>query len=282
MTKSVHSETSWKDIADFVSIVPLAWLFILPGSFLESCAARIEKFAKEPPVPSPLSVVITPLKVIANDLDRAASIFSDKASFLPGSMMTAAVPAVAVGAKAAFALGLSWSTIAAGGHLLGMAGAVLGGIGVAVAIYPVMFAATACAATLVMGTALAAKDSLKILQACGRGLRESFAWRPAAKQPVAIVPAAAAVVAVPVGEVLESPPLMQSFNRVVARMNEEQDEAERIRFLKDLRRKYPEEFADALRLESHAPELRKDIQVSKPLSLRHRRSGGLFGAGSQR
>jgi hypothetical protein len=271
MAKSDHAEKTWKDIREEAGFWPVAWLLFVPGGGLESTAKVIENFSKAEAKPSRLSFLLRPLKVVAGAVDRAGDQFSKRDRFAEGSLLAASAPALFAGGKTALALGFSWSGLMAGGHFLGMAGAALGGLGVAFAAYPLAAFTVICAVTGAMAVPLVARDAPKIWRACRDGLHESLARQPAREEIAAAptAPAASTPAEVPVPAL---PPLMKDFSAVAAAMKG-QDEAERIRFLKSLRRKFPTEFADALRLESHDPELRQDIQVRKPLSFKTKRRG---------
>jgi hypothetical protein len=277
MAKSSHAETTWGDIGEALSFLPVAWLGFLPGCLLEGSAEAIEKFSQRETKPSPVSFLVQPLKTIAGAIDRAGSIVSSHEGFLIGSGIAAIAPALFAGSKAALALGFSWPGLTAGGHFLAMAGAALGGAGVALAAYPFAAFAVVCALTASIAVPQIARDIPKIWRAWCNGLHDSLAWRPGRNAAIG-APAPAAQTASAPGPAPKPEPepeqsSLRKYFSVAANAIKGQDEAERIRFLKSLRRKYPAEFADALRLESTDPELRKDIQVKKPLSFKARRRG---------
>ena len=269
MAKSIYDEKTWKDIRQDAGFWAAGWLLFLPGGALGATAAAIGKFSKSETKPSPFSFLLRPLKAVAVAVDRAADKFSESGKFTLASAIAAAAPALLAGGTAALALGFSWQGLLAGGHILGTAGAVLGGAGAAFAAYPLAAFALVCAVTGAMALPETAKDLPKIWRAGRDGLQSTLAWRPKKKSEQS---AAAAPLPSPAPEL---PPLMKNFNIVAAALGR-QEEAERVRFLKSLRRKYPAEFADALRLESHDPELRKDIQVKKPLSFKAKRRSFRF------
>lgn len=281
MAQSVYKERTWRDVREAAGMWPVGWLLFLPGCGLEAAASVIENFSNSETKPSPFSFLLRPLKVVAGAIDSAGDKFAKWEALSICALATALAPSLLVGGKAAAALGFSWHGLVAGGQFLGMAGAALGGFGAAFAVYPLALFAGVCAMTGLMAAPLIVRDAPKIWRAWSDGVNETLRWRPRRNDPVdgpaPVISTPAPAPAPPPRP--ELPPLMKDFTAVTSTMKL-QPAGERIRFLQSLRRKYPEEFADALRLEAHDPELRKTIQVNKPLSFRKKRRGlGLLPGG---
>jgi hypothetical protein len=251
MPKTSHDEIQWNDLgyAGFIALVS-------PGILLDKLHEAIKSFSCREAKPSPHAFVSYPAKVVAEAFDAAGNTISRSDRMILSGLVVAAFPAIKAGCVAAAYLGYSWAGLT-GGHALAATLAAAGGLGAGIVALPVAATALLGATGLCLGVKNLFMRVPRLGQAFREGCRQTR--RVAA---VKETPAPPEVATQP------APSLLMNGFDAAAGLILEQPAEERVRYLSTLRRKFPADFADAVRSGLHAPVLRKDITVRRPVRLR--------------
>jgi hypothetical protein len=249
MRSSNIKEIGWKDIGETV----LGTIAGLPIYALETISGALDKMpdaktSRYPWLTKPLAHAWQKTKDFVDLTGDTGPI-----GVFGGSYLAGIAAGIFAGCHLAVALGFTWSGLLAG------AGIGAAAIGIGTGIVAASLAATACLVTTAIVfpiTVANVPQVFRLAKLAYEGLKESRVPRAAPKPQKAAAPAPPPLSA-----------LMQDFN-YAAGLLEKQDESMRRLYLAHLRRKFPADFADAMRAGRLEPVLRKDITVCKrPLRL---------------